>query len=129
MHPNKCKGCEFMGFKSSWRMFVQALKTSYDHIGKVMLYNLIWFFSGFAPILVMTYVPINSEVFFAICLLGTFISLGGSTAAIHYIMGLIIAGEEITIRDFWAGFKKFFARGSILLFLAILGFTLLIFNI
>lgn len=118
-----------MGFSGSWRMFVQALKTSYDHIGKVMLFNLIWFATGFAPILVMTYVPIDSDLFFAICLIGNFITLGGATAAVHYIMRQIIAGEDVAVRDFFAGFKKFFARGSILLFLAIAGFTILIFNI
>lgn len=118
-----------MGFKTSWRMFVQALKASYDHLGKVMLYNLLWFGLGFAPILIMTYVPLNSDLFFAICFIGTFITLGGATAAIHHIMGLIVAGEYVAFQDFWHGFKKFFVRGSILIFLAILGFTILVFNI
>jgi uncharacterized membrane protein YesL len=118
-----------MGFSASWRLFVQALKTSYDHIGKVMLFNLIWFAMGFAPILVMTYLPVNSDIFFAACLITTFITLGGATAAIHYVMSRIISGEDTSVRDFWNGFKQFFARGGVILFLAILGFTILVFNI
>lgn len=118
-----------MGFKSSWRMFVKALKTSYDHLGKIMLYNLTWFVLGFAPILIMTYLPINNEVFFAVCLLGTFLSLGGATGAIHHVMGQIISGEDVEFRDFLRAFKQFFVRGSILLFLALTIFVILVFNI
>ncbi len=110
-------------------MFVQALKTSYDHIGKVMLFNLIWFAMGFAPILIMTYLPVESNIVFVLSMVATFITLGGATGAIHYLMNLIIAGEDTSVRDFWVGFKRFFARGSLILFLAILGFTILIFNI
>lgn len=118
-----------MGFVQSWRMFVQALKTSYDHIGKVMLTNLIWFGLGFAPFLAVTYLPLHSNVFFALAIISTFITLGGATAAVHYMMNRVITGDEATLRDFWAGFKLFFVRGTILIVLAVLGFTILIFNI
>src|SRR5690554_2289208 len=118
-----------MGFSGSWRVFVQALKTGYEHIGKVMLYNLFWFALGFSPVLLMTYLPIESNVFYLGSIIVTFFTLGGSTVAVHYVMNRVISGEEVVVKDFWIGFKKFFVRGSVLLFLAILGFTILVFNI
>lgn len=118
-----------MGFGQSWRMFVKALKTSYEHIGKVMWVNLVWFGLGFAPFLAITYLPLNNSIFFGAAIIGTFITLGGATAAVNYMMNRIIAKEETSLKDFWEGFRKFFVRGSILLFFGVLGFVILVFNI
>ncbi|NLJ81307.1 MAG: DUF624 domain-containing protein [Firmicutes bacterium] len=118
-----------MGFAQSWQVFVQALKTSYDKLGRVMLTNLLWFGVGFAPFLLVTYLPLKSELFFLAGIVATIFTLGGATAALHHVINGIITGEDSSVRDFWAGFKKFFGRGSILVLLGILGFSLLFFNI
>ena len=80
-----------MSFGQSWRTFVRALKLSYDHIGKVMLTNLIWFGVGLAPILACSYVPfLQTDVFFLLSIIATFITMGGATGAVHYRMNHMI---------------------------------------
>ena len=130
MPQSKCEdGGKLMGFKGSWQTFVRAIKLSYEHIGKVMSTNLIWFGLGFVLFLLFTYLPFQNNLFFMIALLGTPITLGGVTAAVHYRMNLVIQGEESPVQDVVAGLKKFFIRGAILFVLATLGFVILIFNI
>lgn len=118
-----------MSFAQSWRVFIEALKTSYRHLGRVMLTNLLWFGISFAPILAVIYIPFENMWFFLAGVLGTVVTFGGATAALHSCMNQIIDGEGTTLRDFGIAFKKFFARGSVLTFLGGLGFTLLLFNI
>lgn len=118
-----------MSFGQSWQMLIKALKLSYEHMGKVMLMNIAWFVLGFLPFLAFTYLPLDHNVFFVASLVLSVITLGGAMAAIHYVMNLILDREEVTLRDFWKGFKRFVLRGSVLFLLAILGFVLLIFNI
>lgn len=60
-----------MGFKDSVRTFWRALKLSYEHIGKVMLTNLIWFVAGFLLLLLFTYVPVESNWIFLLVVVGT----------------------------------------------------------
>lgn len=118
-----------MGFAQSWQVFLQAAKTSYDRIGRVMLNNLIWFGVSFAPFLLVSYLPVENVWFFLGGIGGSVLTLGGATAALHYVMNRIIAGEETSLGDFWQGFKSFFSRGSLLVFLGVLGFAILFFNI
>lgn len=118
-----------MGFGQSWRLFIRALKLSYDHIGKVMLFNLAWFVLGFAPFLAFTYLPLQHNMFFVVTTIVTLFTLGGATAAVHHVFNLVLAGEDTSLKDFWAGFKKFLVRGTLLVFIAVLGFTILTFNI
>ncbi|HHY10565.1 MAG TPA: DUF624 domain-containing protein [Firmicutes bacterium] len=118
-----------MGFAQSWQVFIEALKTSYHNLGRVMLTNFLWFGVSFAPILAVTYIPFENVWFFLAGALGTVITFGGATAALHSSMNQIIAGEEATLKEFWFSFKKFLARGGVLTFLGGLGFALLIFNI
>ncbi len=119
-----------MSFGQSWRTFVRALKLSYDHIGKVMLTNLIWFGVGLAPILACSYVPfLQTDVFFLLSIIATFITMGGATGAVHYRMNHMIQGEETVLKDMWEGFKRYWLRGTILFFLGILGILILVFNI
>lgn len=118
-----------MGFSQSWRIFIRALKLSYDHIGKIMITNLAWFALGFFPLLVFTYIPFENPAFFLPAIVITFITLGGATAAVHYVINRILTGDDATLKEFWQGFKQFVIRGSLLLTAAILGFTILLFNI
>lgn len=118
-----------MGFGQSWRMFVRALKLSYDHIGKVMVTNLIWFGLGFAPFLAFSYLPFQNDIFFIISIVATVVTLGGATAGVQYRMNQIIRGEEASLQDFWIGFKSFFVKATVLLVIAVLGFVILVFNI
>jgi uncharacterized membrane protein YesL len=119
-----------MSFGQSWRTFVRALKLSYDNIGKVMLTNLVWFGIGFAPMLAFSYVPfLQTDVFFLVSIVVTLITIGGATGAVHYRMNHLIQGEETVLKDMWEGFKLYWFRGTILFFLGILGFLILVFNI
>jgi len=119
-----------MGFGQSWRTFVKALKLSYEHIGKVMLTNLVWFGIGFAPMLIFSYIPFfQTDVFFLLSILATFITMGGATGAVHYRMNLVLQGEDTTLKDVWEGLKRYWLRSTILLVLGIFGIVLLIFNI
>lgn len=118
-----------MGFKDSCRTFWRALKLSYEHIGKVMITNLVWFVVGFFLLLVFTYVPVEGSSLFLVALVGTPIAIGGAFGAVHHRMNALIKGEETTLNDLWLGFKKYFLRGAILAVLAVLGFGILFFNI
>lgn len=118
-----------MGLKRSWQTLIRAFKISYEHIGKVMITNLIWFVLGFIFFLLHTYVPVQKDVLFAIALIGTPLTLGGATGAVHYRMNRLIEGEDSPFHDVLDGLKKFFVRGAISYFLAALGFTILFFNI
>ena len=118
-----------MGFKDSVRTFWRALKLSYEHIGKVMLTNLIWFVAGFLLLLLFTYVPVESNWIFLLVVVGTPITIGGSFAAVHHRMNAIVKGEDTVMGDLWGGFKRYFLRGAVLTVLAVLGFGILFFNI
>ncbi|NLM40861.1 MAG: YesL family protein [Firmicutes bacterium] len=118
-----------MGFKDSIRTFWRALKLSYEHIGKVMVTNLIWFGAGFFLLLLFTYLPVQSDWFFALVLLGTPITIGGALGAVHFRMNALVKGEETVFGDIWEGFRRYFFRGAILAILAVLGFAILFFNI
>ncbi|HHT90564.1 MAG: hypothetical protein QM451_12050 [Bacillota bacterium] len=119
-----------MSLGQSWRTFVRALKLSYEHIGKVMLTNLIWFGVGFFPFLAFTYVPfLQNDAVFITTIVATFITLGGATAAVNYRMNCVILGEDTGLRDLWDGFRLYWVRGTILLVLGLLGLVLLVFNI
>ncbi|NLJ74734.1 MAG: YesL family protein [Firmicutes bacterium] len=115
-----------MGLKQGWYVIKESFKTGYEYIGIVMLANLLWFGLGFAPLLIVTFIPIESVPYVLAGFIGTIFTLGGATAAVHYMMNKLIQREETTIKDFWAGFKKFFGRGSGLFLLGILGFVILI---
>ena len=66
-----------MTFGQSWRTFVYALKLSYDHIGKVMLTNFIWFCVGFGPMLAFSYLPfLQNDLFFYLSVILSFITMG-----------------------------------------------------
>jgi uncharacterized membrane protein YesL len=118
-----------MGFKESLRTFWQALKLSYEHIGKVMATNLIWFAAGFFLLLLFTYLPVQNDWFFILVLVGTPLTIGGAFAAVHYRMNAVVRGEETTMADLWLGFKRYFLRGAILAALGAIGFGILFFNI
>lgn len=118
-----------MGFKDSVRTFWRALKLSYEHIGKVMITNLIWFVVGFFLLLLFTYIPVESDWFFILVMVGTPILMGGAFGAVHYRMNAIVKGEDTSLEHVWIGFKRYFVRGAILAVLAVLGFRILFSNI
>ncbi|HKM43103.1 MAG TPA: hypothetical protein VJZ70_03830 [Limnochordia bacterium] len=118
-----------MSFGQSWRTFFRAFKISYEHIGKVMLTNLIWFAVGFAPLLAFSYLPfLQRDAFFIVAIVIGLVTMGGATGAVHYRMNRVVLGEETSLKDMWEGFKLYWLRGTILITLAILGFLLLLFN-
>lgn len=119
-----------MTFGQSWRTFVHALKLSYDHIGKVMLTNFIWFCVGFGPMLAFSYLPfLQNDLFFYLSVILSFITMGGATAFVHYRMNRVVRGEETSFRDLWEGFKLYWLRGTGLVLLAVLALFILTFNI
>ncbi len=119
-----------MSFGESWRTFVLALKLSYEHIGKVMLTNLVWFAVAFGPMLAFSYLPfLQSDAMFLIIIVAGFITIGGATSAVHYRMNRVVEGEETSLRDMWEGFRLYWVRGTLLFALAILGVLILVFNI
>ena len=118
-----------MGFRDSIRTLVRAFKLSYEHIGKVIATNLVWFALGFGLLLVFTYLPVKSEQVFLLVLLITPLTIGGALGAVHYRMNAVIQGEDTVIGDMWVGLKRYFLRGAILAMLAVLGFAILFFNI
>lgn len=118
-----------MNFGQCWRVFVKTIRTSYEHLGKVLLINIIWFLVSLAPFLVFLYFPIANNIGFLITLILTIIAFGGATGAIQYVFSQILEGEYFSFNNLWQGFKRFIFRGSVLLLLVILGFSILIFNI
>ncbi len=119
-----------MGLGQSWRTFVTALKLSYEHIGKVMLTNLIWFFAGFAPFLAFSYLTfLQNDLIFIIAIIATFFTLGGATAGVQYRMNRVILGEDTPLVDMWEGFKRYFVKGASVMTMGLLGFLILVFNI
>lgn len=119
-----------MSLSESWRTFVRALKLSYDHIGKVMATNLVWFAVAFGPMLAFSYLPfLQSDAGFLIAIIAGFVTIGGATSAVHYRMNLVIEGEETVLKDMWEGFRLYWVRATILGVMGILGLVILIFNI
>lgn len=110
-------------------MLVRALKLSYEQIGKVMTTNLVWFGLGFLLLLLFTYLPFQNDLFFKIALFSTPLTIGGAYGAVSYRMNLAVKGEDTVLADVWAGLKRYFFRGAVLVFLACLGFFILIFNV
>lgn len=118
-----------MNFRQSWRTFVQALRLSYDHLGKLVLISALWFALGFGPLLLIPYLPVQSPALWLMAIAVSFLAFGGGFPAVHYIVRQAMNRGDVSARDFWSGFKKFFVRGSVLFFLRLLGFFILAFNI
>ena len=96
-----------MGFKQGWHVLKESFKTGYEYIGMVMLANLLWFGVGFAPLLIVTFIQIENALYVLAGFVGTAFTLGGATAAVHFMMNKLIERDETTVKDFWVGFKKF----------------------
>ncbi|HHT74235.1 MAG TPA: DUF624 domain-containing protein [Firmicutes bacterium] len=109
-----------MNLSQCWQVIVQSFKTAYERIGLVMLTNLLWFVVGFAPLLIVMYVPLPPVVTYLGILL-TVLTLGASAAAVNYVMVRIINKEDVEFRDFKVGFVKFFWRGAAVAVIALLG--------
>lgn len=118
-----------MGFRDSCRTFWRALKLSYEHIGKVMVTNLAWFALGFLLLLLFAYLPVQNDWFFLVTIVGTPLTIGGAFAAVHYRMSFLVKGEDTAFSDFGVGLRRYFLRGAVMAILAVLGFTILLFNI
>lgn len=119
-----------MSFGQTWRTFLRAFKLSYDHIGKVMVTNLLWFSLGFGPMLAFSYLPfLQNDAFFFIAIVTGFVTMGGAVGAVHYRMNRVVLGEETVLKDMWEGFRLYWLRGTILVLLGVLGVLLLVFNI
>lgn len=119
-----------MSFGESWRTLIRTFKLSYEHIGKVMLSNLVWFAVAFGPMLAFSYLPfLQSDAVFLIAIIAGFVTIGGATGAVHYRMNRVLLGEETALKDMWEGFRLYWLRGTILFALGVLGSLILVFNI
>ncbi|HHU60889.1 MAG TPA: DUF624 domain-containing protein [Natronincola sp.] len=118
-----------MGFGQSWRVFVRAIRTSYEHLAKVLLGNATWFIVSLSPFLLFIYFPTENYLIFLLSIILSIITFSGSTGALQYIFHKTLKGEEVSARCFWDGFKKHVFKGSIIVFVIILGFSVLAFNI
>ncbi len=109
-----------MNLYQCWQVIVQSFKTAYDRIGMVMLTNLLWFAVGFGPLLIVMYVPLPPIVTY-LGIFATILTLGAGAAAVNYVMVRIINKEDVAVRDFMDGLRKFFWRGAALSLIAVLG--------
>ncbi len=114
-----------MNLYQGWQVIVQSFKTLYERIGLVMGTNLLWFFVGFGPALIVLYIPYQHPILFVAGILVTILTLGASTAAVNHVMIKIINRDEVGLRDFKVGFRKFFGRGALMALIAILGAIIL----
>ncbi|NLM39370.1 MAG: DUF624 domain-containing protein [Firmicutes bacterium] len=114
-----------MNLYQGWQVIVQSFKTLYERIGLVMGTNLLWFFIGFGPALIVLYIPYQHPVLFIAGMLVTVLTLGASAAAVNYVMIKIINRDEVGLRDFKEGFRRFFGRGALAAVIAILGTLIL----
>ena len=111
-----------MNLSQGWQVIVQSFKTAYERIGLIMGTNLLWFVAGFAPALIVLYIPFQHPVLFVVGMLATVFTLGGAAGAVNHIIVRIINGEDdVRLSDFKVGFRKFFWRGSALAVAAIVG--------
>ncbi len=118
-----------MDFSQSWQTLVRSLRMGYEHLGKLMLINLLWFALGFGPLIVLLYLPWQAPIMLFAALLISMVMFGGGFPALHFLINRIIDREDVSWRLFWQGFKKFFVRGTVLFFVRMLGFFILGFNI
>lgn len=118
-----------MNFRQSWQTLLRSLRMGYEHLGKLMLINFLWFALGFGPVIISLYLPWQTPITLIAALLISLVTFGGGFPALHYLINRIIDREEVSWQHFWRGFKKFVVRGTILFFLRMLGFFILAFNI
>ena len=79
----------------------------------------------FGPALIVLYIPYQHPVLFIAGMLVTVLTLGASAAAVNYVMIKIINRDEVGLRDFKEGFRRFFGRGALAAVIAILGTLIL----
>ncbi|HHY16129.1 MAG TPA: hypothetical protein GX521_08655 [Firmicutes bacterium] len=118
-----------MNFSQSWQAFVRSLRLGYEHLGKLMLANLLWFSLGFGPLIILLYLPWQAPIMLIAALLISLVMFGGAYPALHMLINHIMDRQDVSWRLFWQGFKKFAVRGTILFFIRMLGFFILGFNI
>ena len=98
---------------------MHALKLSYDHIGKVMLTNFIWFCVGFGPMLAFSYLPfLQNDLFFYLSVILSFITMGCHCLCTHR-MNRVVRGEETSFRDSVKA-QPYWLRGTGSVLLAVL---------
>lgn len=116
-----------MGPKQAGSVIVQSLKSTYEYIGTVMLANILWFFVGFFPVLVVSLLQIENPILFVLGLALTLITIGPATSGVHYIIHKLIIREEVAVlNDFKLGFRKFFTRSLALVILGLGVFVILV---
>lgn len=118
-----------MSFRQSWQALLRSLRMGYDHLGKLIMLNVLWFTLGFGPIIISVYLPWQTPAILIIAALISLVMFGGGFPALHTQINRISEGETISWRGFWGEFKRFAVRGTILFFLRLLGFFILALNI
>ncbi len=113
-----------MNFSQSWQAFVRSLRLGgYEHLGKLMLANLLWFSLGFGPLIILLYLPWQAPIMLIAALLISLVMFGGAyPPALHMLINHIMDRQDVSWRLFWQGFKKFACAGTILFFIRMLGF-------
>ena len=129
-------------------LFGQVIKNwfwdSYDNLGRLILYNLLWFVISlpfyavyavlifiFGPVVLQLFNTENSFIFLAYVLfLPVFITVlinsSPATAALFYMTGQMVAQKSSEFKEFFIALKKYFLK-SFLLALILAGVTLVLF--
>ena len=106
----------------SWQIFRKGIRYSYDYLGMVMASSALWFFVGFLPLLLATSFSnyIKNPVVFGVAIALTLLTVGPATAAVHTMMARILDKQDVTVREFFRHFRRFFGRGVGLVLLNVL---------
>jgi uncharacterized membrane protein YesL len=108
--------------RKSWQIFRKGIRYSYDYLGMVMASSVLWFFVGFLPLLVVTTFSkyIKNPAVFGVAIALTLVTFGPATAAVHTMIAKILDKEDVTVREFFRHFRRFFGRGVGLVLLNVL---------
>ncbi|HHV63252.1 MAG TPA: hypothetical protein GXX51_11525 [Firmicutes bacterium] len=87
-------------------VFVKSIKDSYGYLGTVLMNSIMWFIWTIVVVMGASLFTRSIWVVAAIALVGT----APATAAASYVVFLALKREDIGIRDFIKGFRRFGAR-------------------
>lgn len=117
------------GLSQGWQIIVKSLKTGYEHLGSVILINVIWFFIWLSPLFLISLFLIENLALFIIGFILSLTLFGPATGGAYALIKQIIEGTYRSISEYKKVFLKYFWRSLFLVLVCGLMLLFILLNI
>ena len=118
------------------RVLRDSFWISYDHLGKLIMANVIWFCLSFGAIIAVASIarylgpsPRPRSLILAGGLAVSLVTVPSASAGMFHFTSLLVRRKEAGIRDMFRGIRRYFRKSILLALLAVVAWILLLANI